>query len=137
MNESQNLGVVKQAYAALDRDDVQAFLEACSPDIEWLYPPTKWIPYGGRWSGPEGVERFLDEHDAAEEILEWTPSDFIAQGDRVVVLGHYRGLPKPDGREWQTDFVDVLTVRDSKIVRFEAFFDTAAAVEARTAQKVR
>ena len=132
MSESENLAVVRRAYSALDADDVETFLAECAPDIEWLYPPTPGIPYSGLWSGPEGVERFLETHDEVEEILEWTRSQFIAQGDWVVVLGHYRGAPKPAGQEWETDFVDVLTMCDGKIARFEAFFDTAAGVEARS-----
>lgn len=137
MKGSKNLDVVKCAYSALDADDLQTFLEFCAPDIEWLYPPTKEIPYGGRWMGHEGVTRFLATHDKAEDILEWTHSEMITQGDRVVVLGHYRGKAKPAGSVWEADFVNVLTVRDWTIQRFEAFFDTAAAVAARTQQLVR
>lgn len=136
MSESENLAVAQTAYAALERDDTESFLASCADDVEWLYPPTEGIPYGGRWSGRDGVERFLEVHESAEEILEWTRTEFIAQGDRVAVLGRYRGMPKPAGRAWETDFVDVLTVRGGKIARFEAFFDTAAAVRARSPEVV-
>lgn len=134
MGEAENLAVVGQAYEALDADDVPAFLALCTPEAQWVYPEPRQLPYGGTWSGLEGVEAFLNAHDAAEEIIDLDASDFIAQANLVVVLGHYQGRSKATGREWETDFVHVLTLRNEKIARFEAYFDTAAAVEARSAQ---
>lgn len=51
-----------------------------------------------------------------------------------VVLGHYRGKPKPAGQEWETNYVDVLTVEQGIIKRFEAYFDIAAAIRSRKAK---
>jgi len=39
-------------------------------------------------------QRFLDAHDAAEEILAFETSQMSADGDRVFVLGHSEGRPE-------------------------------------------
>jgi len=82
------------------------------------------------WVGPEEVARFLEAHDGAEEILEFRPGAAVADGDRVVVFGFFRGRAKPSGHSWQTDFVHAMTVDGGQLRRFEAYFDTAAAVTA-------
>lgn len=131
MSDSENAGLLKQAYELLIRDDVPGFLKRCARDAEWHYPEVAQLPYGGRWPGHHGIERFLETHDEAEEILDFRPEEYIVEGDRVVALGYFQGRAKPQGRIWDTRFVHVVTFRDGNIQRFEAYFDTAAAVEAR------
>jgi uncharacterized protein len=131
MNEVRNVELVKQIYANLEEDDAASLLAICALDVEWQYPPVKELPYGGLWRGPDGVARFVQQHDEAEELLDFNPSDLVAQGDHVAVLGTYRGRVKSTGHEWVTNFVHVLTIRNGKIQRFEAHCDTAAALEAR------
>ena len=52
--------------------------------------------------------------------------EFVAQGDKVVVLGHYVWHVKATGKEWASDFVHALSVRDGKITRVQEYTDTAA-----------
>ena len=52
--------------------------------------------------------------------------EFVAQGDKVVVLGHYVWHVKATGKEWESDFVHALSVRDGKMTRFQEYTDTAA-----------
>ena len=65
-----------------------------------------------------------------QEVLEFEPREFIAQGDKVVSLGNYRWRVKDTGREFKSDFVHIFTIRDGKIVRFREHLDTAAAAAA-------
>ena len=93
-------------------------------------PGRRLLPYGGLWRGHDGVRAFSAAHDEAEEILGFETTDMIASGDRVAVLGTFEGRAKPDGQVWRTEFVHVLTVRDEHLQRWEAYFDSAAAVHA-------
>ena len=58
------------------------------------------------------------------------PREFIAQDDKVVSLGHYKWRIKETGREFESDFVHIFTIRDGQIVGFREHFDTAAAAAA-------
>lgn len=120
----------EQLYAALDADDVSPFLDLCADEVVVAYPAQGSLPYGGRWEGRDGTAGFLDAHDAAEEILVFEVRRFVADGELVVAIGTFSGRAKPTGREWSTPFVHVLTIVDGRLHRWEAFFDTAAAVAA-------
>ena len=130
MGEAENLESVHQGYEALERDDVEGFLGMCAPDAEWRYPAQGELAYGGTWRGRDGIAKFLEAHDAAEEIVELRLDEFVAEGERIVVLGLFRGRARPSGRSWETPFVHSITLKDGLWQRLEAYFDTAAAVHA-------
>jgi uncharacterized protein len=132
MTPNDPLAMAERLYAALDADDVAAFLELCGEDVEFQYPAEGRLPYDGRWHGREGVESFLDAHDAAEQILEFDVTHMIAEDGTVIVLGTFAGRARASGREWSTRFVHHLTISDGLLRRWEAFFDTAAAIAARS-----
>lgn len=51
---------------------------------------------------------------------------FLAQGDKVVTLGHYLWRVKATEGEWESDFAHLFTVRDGRVTRFQEFTDTGA-----------
>lgn len=124
--------VAAQLYRALEDDDTPAVLELCAEDVTIEYPAAGRLAYGGRWTGRDGVARFMEAHDESEEIVEFKIRRLIGDGDAVMALGTFRGRARPDGGEWATSFVHHLTVEAGLIRRWEAFFDTAAALEARS-----
>ena len=62
--------------------------------------------------------------------LDIAPREFVAQGDKVVSLGHYRWRVKSTGQEYSSDFAHVFTVSDGKITGFQEYTDTASAARA-------
>jgi ketosteroid isomerase-like protein len=54
------------------------------------------------------------------------PREFVAQGDKVVAIGHYRATAKATGRTFDSAFVMVFTLREGKVVAFREFTDSAA-----------
>lgn len=128
---SASTGLVERFYAALD--DLPALVELIAPDIVIRYPAAGLLAYGGEWHGAEQVVRFLEAHDDAEEIVDFELRELVASGEQVVALGLFRGRAKPAGRPWTTEFVHAFTVVGGRVQRFQAFFDTAAALAAHRA----
>ncbi|MDQ2673541.1 MAG: nuclear transport factor 2 family protein [Chloroflexota bacterium] len=124
------VATAEQLYAALDEDETAPFLDLCAVDVVVEYPSHASLTWAGRWEGRNGVRAFLDAHDAAEEILEFSVARFVADGEVVVAIGTFTARAKGTGREWTTPFVHLLTIRDERLHRWQAFFDTAAAVTA-------
>jgi ketosteroid isomerase-like protein len=60
------------------------------------------------------------------EVPQFAVDRMIQDGDTVVVLGHERLRVPATGREWNTGWVQVHTVRDGAICRFREYTDTAA-----------
>ena len=120
----------EQLYAALEADDVTGFLALCAEDVSFRYPAEGRLPYGGSWEGRGGVARFLEAHDEAEEIVSFQVHRMLAEGETVIVLGNFAGRAKPNGGPWSTQFVHHLKITGGLLRRWEAFYDSAAAVEA-------
>lgn len=64
------------------------------------------------------------------ELVHVTPEEFIAQGDRVVVLTSVAFRFKRTGKVAHSPKADVFRFQDGQIVEFIEFFDTAAALAA-------
>ena len=81
-----------------------------------------------RWS--RRIADFFKVLGESLETLQFELRDFIAQGNKVVVIGYERGRAKPTGRLYEIEFVHLWSVRDGKISEFWVYTDTAALVEA-------
>lgn len=130
MNEEQNTKLIQDTYAAFKRGDIAAVLNAMSDDISWFLPGPQDIPVAGRRRGRQQVSQFFATLAEMQETEEFEPKQFIAQGDLVVALGHYRWLIKSTGRRFESDFAHVFTVKNGKVVSFHEYFDTHAGVQA-------
>jgi ketosteroid isomerase-like protein len=125
MGDQDSLTVVQNAYAAFQRGDVPAVLNALSEDVEWVTPSIVGVPFGGLARGKAGVADFLQTLTAAEEIQLFEPTEYTTEGERVVALVNYRARVKATGRIAEMPLVHIFTVRGGKVTRFLEFFDTA------------
>ena len=53
------------------------------------------------------------------------PTEFLAQADRVVVLGSIRAQVKDTGRSYDNEWAMVWTLRDGKVAGWQIYEDTA------------
>ena len=127
MSEPENTATVKQAYDNFKTGNIQALLDQMSDDVTWQLPEIEGVALAGKRTG---VGEFFATVARDQEVREFEPREFIAQGDKVVSLGNYRWRVKDTGREFKSDFVHIFTIRDGKIVRFREHLDTAAAAAA-------
>ncbi len=100
-----------------------------------IRPPACWQIYEShsfycRLLLCEGAAEFFSKIAECEDTLKFEPREFIVQGDKVVVVGHYEARAKATGREYATYFIHVFTVREGKITSFVEYTDTAAIAEA-------
>ena len=126
MSERENTQLAQQAYRDFQNGDIPALLDALSEDVEWAVPEVEGVPGRGTWRGPEQVGEFFRILSETQEPRQLELREFVAQGDKVVVLGHYKWHVKATGKEWESDFVHALSVRDGKMTRFQEYTDTAA-----------
>ena len=60
------------------------------------------------------------------EFKRFEPREFIAERDKVVVLGSYEGVAKKTGRAFKSDWVMVYTIADGKVAHFREYADVVA-----------
>ncbi|OWW19286.1 nuclear transport factor 2 family protein [Noviherbaspirillum denitrificans] len=127
MNEQDNIQLVMQAYDRFKSGDIPGLMNLFSEDIEWTLDRTEHVPFSGPRRGKEEVGQFFSSIDEMQHPLQFEPQEFIAQGDKVVALGHYAWSVKHTDRVFESDWAEVFTVRNGKITRFREYMDTAAA----------
>jgi ketosteroid isomerase-like protein len=130
MNQEDNVRVVQGLFAAFGRGDVPAVLQMLTEDVEWSVPGAPANPFGGARHGREGVIRFFEALAQSVEHEAFEPQEFIAQGDRVVVLGRERLRARSTGRVVEQDWAMAFRFQEGKIRSLTIYEDTAALVDA-------
>ncbi len=129
MSAQENIELAKKAYAAFGSGDMETLLGLFADDIVWTTPSAEGMPFGGVSRGRDQVAAFFQALVEAEDIQDFTQEDFIAQDDKVVVLGRSKAGVRATGRTIEMGYVHVLTVSGGQVQRFVEYFDTAAAVQ--------
>ena len=128
MSEQHNLEVVRKAYEAFGRGDIDGLLAQLDPNVEWRSPGPEDLPTAGQRRGHAAVQEFFQTLAGLVDIQRFEPRQFIAHDDTVVVIGDDTARVKATGTVLESRFAHVFTVRDGKVVSFEEYFDTSALV---------
>lgn len=128
MSVETNIAVVKDFFAAMGGDR-QAIVALTTPDIEWIIPGEGW-PLAGTHRGHAGLQSLLDIASDAVETRFPNPPEYVAQGDRVFVIGFAEGTIKATGKAFKDDFVFAITVRDGRVACIREYVDTQALARA-------
>lgn len=131
MSEQENVKIVQEAYAAFEQMDVERLMSLFADEANWFVPgPTDVIPTAGARQGREQIAQFFSTLHESEDIEEFVPKFFVAQDERVITFGRTLSRVRATKRTYETEWTQVFTFHDGKIVNFREFYDTAAAVEA-------
>ena len=118
---------LREAYAALNRNDISAFVKALDPQIEWIEPAE--IPGGGTYHGLEVVMAHLSQARGTWAEGSCEPERFIVAGDRIILFVYVRVRLKHE-TEWREGRIaDVYTFRDGKAIQKRTFVDLQQALE--------
>jgi ketosteroid isomerase-like protein len=124
MSAEKNVQIVKNFLAALGRRDKQDLLALSAEDIEWIIPGEDW-PLAGTHRGHAGLENLLQKANETVETSYPEPPEFIAQGDRVLVIGFAKGRIKATKRTFEDRWVFAITVRNGKLTNIREYIDTS------------
>lgn len=128
MSTEKNVQTVKAFFAAIGRGDRAALLTLVAEDIAWIIPGEYW-PLAGTHRGHAGLAALLE---TASKSIETTtePREFMAQGDRVLVVGFARGKIKATNKTFEDDWVFAITVQDGRLTSIREYVDTQALARA-------
>lgn len=121
-----NIAFVQSLYVAFGRGDIDAVAAGMAPDIRWeIVGRAEDYPTLGVRQGREAVRAFFGLIGELHEMLAFTPGDFYADGETVIVTGREKWRLRKNGREVETAWVQLFTIRDGKVASFREFTDTA------------
>ncbi|MFK0166989.1 nuclear transport factor 2 family protein [Rhizobium sp. NPDC090279] len=128
MSIEKNIQTVKDFFAAIGRGDKEALLALVADDIEWIIPGRDW-PLAGTYRGHAGLANLLETASGSMETST-RPREFVAQGDRVLVVGFANGKVKATNKPFEDDWIFAITVRNGKIISIREYVDTQALARA-------
>jgi uncharacterized protein len=120
---------VKDFFAAIGNYNKQALLALVAEDVEWIVPGEDW-PLAGTHRGHAGLAAVLQKASEEVEMAYPEPPEFVAQGDRVLVIGIATGKIKATNKPFKDDWVFDITVRDGKVSYIREYIDTQALARA-------
>ncbi|WP_281939960.1 nuclear transport factor 2 family protein [Micromonospora sp. AKA38] len=123
-----DLDLVRRIYAMLGSAGAAAAgATTAHPDIS-VYQ-SEQLPWGGRYTGREGFQRFaqalgsaLDSRVEIEELYQ--------AGDRVVQSGRARGVVRATGKPFEAREVHVWQIRDGLVISLDMYVETEPILEA-------
>jgi uncharacterized protein len=123
----QRISILRAAYAAFNRGDIDAAVQSLAPDIDWTEPTE--FPGGGSYHGRDGAKKYLTNSRASVAEVISEPEQFIPAGDRIVVFVYARVRPK-DSTTWQeVRLADVYLFRDLTPIQMHAFANRQQALD--------
>ena len=129
MGTQENIQIVKDFFAAMGSYNEHDLLALAAEDIEWIVPGEDW-PLAGTHRGHAGLADLLQTASESMETSFPEPPEFVAQGDRVLVVGVATGKIKATNKPFKDDWVFDITVRDSKVKNVREYIDTQALARA-------
>jgi uncharacterized protein len=120
MMSADNVEVVRAAYRAFMKGDLQGLGEYFAEQIEWETPDS--LPLGGAVRGRDSVLANFAQIPQVWSEFSVEPDEYIDAGEHVVVRGVQRAVG-PGGSS-QSRYLHLCELRDGKIVRGEYIADS-------------
>jgi uncharacterized protein len=129
MSTQENVQIVKDFFAAMGRGDQQGLLALSAEDMEWIVPGEDW-PLAGTHRGHAGLANVLQKASEEVEMTYPEPPEFVAQGERVLVVGVATGKIKATNKTFEDHWVFDISVRNGKVANIREYVDTQALARA-------
>jgi len=125
-----NIELVTQGYKNFAAGNIEAVLALFHPEVEWN--ECKGFPYvsgDGLFIGPNAIAQNVfakipENYDGFDIEIQ----ELYGSGDKVVMVGYYKGVWKAIGKEYKANATHVWTLKDGKATHFFQAVDTAEIV---------
>ncbi|GMU82257.1 MAG: hypothetical protein AMXMBFR47_21280 [Planctomycetota bacterium] len=121
------IAALKEAYAALNRNDIAGFVSLFDAEIERIEPAD--FPQGGTYRGLEAVTAHVAKGRGTWAEGSCEPERFIVAGDRIVVSIRVRVRLTHETQWREGRIADVYSFRDGKAFQFRTFGEERQALE--------
>ncbi len=113
-------------------NSVEYWLNLIADDVKWrsLADGAPGMEFTRSCDCKDDVVGYFQQLGEDWEMIHFTPEDFIAQDDKLVVRSQCEWRHRKTGKTVTTPKADFITFRNGKIVEFVEFYDTAKAFAA-------
>jgi uncharacterized protein len=129
-DEAQNVAILTEAYRRWSESKGASgdhWIAICDENIRFgsIAEPLKTVAYMASYRSRDELGQYFAGLVRDWEMLEYRVDHFVAQGDRVVMLGYCSWRAKDSGKVVSTPKADSWRFADGKAVEFYEYFDTA------------
>ena len=133
--ENDNVAILKEAYRLWHEgraDSMEHWMGLMTDDIDFrsLAGGNKGMEFTKECCCKDEVRGYFEGLGADWEMVYYNADEFVAQGNRVVMIGSCSWRHRKTGNVVDTPKVDIFRMRDGKIAAFFELYDTAQIVAA-------
>ena len=121
---TQGRKIVDEMYEAFAAKDLERVVKTFTDDAVCIYHGTQIMP-SARFKGSEGTRMFFEFNFNALQVVYFNKTQFIEEGNTIVVLGNEHFISNQDQSEIKNTWVQVYTIQDGLISRMEEFATSA------------
>jgi ketosteroid isomerase-like protein len=125
----ENVELAHRGLDALNRGGVDAVIDLCDPEVEWIAIPG-FLPDAEDFHGHAGVRAWFEKVGEALGETHWEVEEITDGGERLLVALKLRASGRTSGIEGEFRIFQAWTIRNRKLVRLESFLSRAEALEA-------
>jgi ketosteroid isomerase-like protein len=134
-DETRNVAILTEAYRQWSQSrgaSADHWITICDPNIRFgsLAERLASVAYMAEYRSRDELGAYFSGLTRDWEMLEYRVDHFVAQGDRVVMLGHCSWRAKKSGQVVSTPKCDSWRFADGKAVEYYEYFDTAQVAQA-------
>jgi ketosteroid isomerase-like protein len=126
-----NVELVKEGYKLFAEGNIEAVTALFNLEIEWNASQGQpFIEGDGVFIGPNAIvqnvfEKLPNYYDGFHIDIK----ELFGSGDKVVMVGQYKGVYKPTGKEFNANATHVWTIKDGKATHYFQALDTAEIIK--------
>jgi len=134
-DEAANVAMLKEAYRRWSESHggtVEHWMSLCDENIAFgsLAQAPPQLEYLASYRARDALGAYFEGIKRDWDIIEYRVDHLVAQGDRVVMLGHLTVRSKATGKIVKTPKVDSWRFKDGKAIEFFEYYDTAQVIQA-------
>jgi ketosteroid isomerase-like protein len=129
--DAPNVAIMKSLYDAFGKGDMQKIIDTMDDKVSWTsFGDASICSCLGPHDGKAGVTDFFKAVGDTWDFSEFAPTMFYADGDTVLVEGHYTMKSKKTGKQLSSNFAHAIVFKDGKVTSFREYLDTASMAKA-------
>ena len=123
-----NIAVVKRIYECFDTGDIDGLLDCVTEDISFDHrgDENPESPINKLFEGKSGLQEFFDTLLGTQDVLDHDVHEFFTSGDKVAVVGFYKGHVKETGKTFSSNWAQVWTIEEGLAKAWKIYWNFMA-----------
>ena len=125
----ENVELARKGIDALNRGGVEAVIDLCDPEVEWVAIPG-FLPDAEDFHGHDGVRAWFAKVDETLQKVQWEAEQIADGGECLFVALKLAAAGRASGIQAELRIFQAWTIRNGRLVRLESYLSRDEALEA-------